>query len=112
MFIQTVNIAGLPLAPNEVTQILDEMTHAILLNQSLRAIKVIHGNGGVSRAASLKLAVRSWAEKNRIYFKGVIPGERYRPSNPTFLEMREACGEFTDPDLGIDNSGVTFIWVK
>ena len=111
MVFQTVNIACLPLTPAEVTQVLDEIATVIQTNHHCRAMKVIHGFGGISRDASLKKAVRTWAERNRKYLKGVIPGENYNGTNPTLLEMQKTCGEFSDPDLGEDNSGVTVIWV-
>jgi isopentenyl phosphate kinase len=112
MFIHTINIAHLPLVPNEVTQVLDEIVNVIRFNQKWRAMKVIHGNGGMSHTTALKIVVRNWADRNRKYFKGIIPGERYNQLNPTFLEMQKVCGSFADPDLGVDNSGVPLICMK
>jgi hypothetical protein len=112
MFIHTINIADLPLAPDEATHLLDEIVNVIRFNHKWRAMKVIHGNGGISHDTALKNVVRNWANRNKEYFKGVIPGEKYSPLNPTILEMQKVCGAFADPDLGVDNSGVTLIWVK
>ena len=112
MFIHTINIAQLPLAPNEAIQVLDEIVNVIRFNQKWRAMKIIHGYGGIDQRAALKNVVRNWADRNRGYFKGIIPGEKYNQLNPTLLEMQKACGAFADPDFGVDNSGVTLIWVK
>ena len=112
MFIHTINIADLPLAPDEATHVLDEIVNVIRFNHKWRAMKIIHGNGGMSHASTLKNVVRNWANRNRENFKGIIPGEKYSRFNPTILEMQKVCGTFTDSDLGVENSGVTLIWVK
>ncbi|MGD0038001.1 MAG: hypothetical protein ABSC53_12010, partial [Bacteroidota bacterium] len=107
-----INIADLPLTPDEATHVLDEIVNVIRFNHKWRAIKVIHGNGGMSHATALKNVVRNWANRNREYFKGVILGEKYSPLNPTILEMQKVCRTFADSDLSVENSGVTLIWVK
>jgi hypothetical protein len=112
MFIHTINIEHLPLAPDEATHVLDEIVNVIRFNQKWRAMKVIHGNGGRSPATALKNVVRKWADRNRSHFKGVVPGEKYNPLNPVILEMQKTCGTFADPDCGGENSGMTLIWVK
>ncbi|RPI02508.1 MAG: hypothetical protein EHM64_13875 [Ignavibacteriae bacterium] len=110
MFIHTLNIAQLLLAPNETTRLLDEMVNVIRFNQKWRAMKVVHGDGGSHQNSALKNVVRNWADRNKGYFKGIIPGETYTRLNPVLLEMQRVCGSFADADLG--NSGITVIWVK
>jgi hypothetical protein len=112
VFIHTVNIEHLPLTPDEVSQVLDEIVNVVRFNQRWRAMKVVHGNGGSHRPSTLKNIVRNWADRNKEYVKGIIPGENCSQVNRTFQEMQKACGTFADPDIEIENSGVTLIWVK
>mgnify|MGYP001177201101 FL=1 len=73
----------------------------------IKIIKVITGHG----SGLLREKVRQWCNEQKGRFKGVIYGENYSIFNKETNEMREACDNFDDNDLGRGNSAITYIWL-
>lgn len=112
MYIHTIDIAHPALAAEVAEEALNGAIGHIRSSQTLRTLKIIHGQGDSERPSVLKGIVQNWAYRNRKRFKAVIPGEEYGIFNPDTLEMRKACGQVSDADLDACNPGVTIIWVK
>jgi hypothetical protein len=112
MFIDTIDIAHPPMRSDDAEQFLEDKTRTIRSSKEWRVLKIIHGYGSQERPAVLKEVVRNWAYRNRSKFLAVIPGEEYDMFDAKTIEMRKACGQIPDRDLGTSNSGITLIWIK
>jgi hypothetical protein len=77
----------------------------------LRILKVIHGRGSGRDGGVIRREVRSWLHGSAPV-RAVIEGEHYEIFDPDTQEMRAACGQHHDPDLGRHNSGITVVWVS
>lgn len=77
----------------------------------LRILKVIHGRGSGRDGGVIRREVRGWLH-GRAPVRAVIDGEHYEIFDPDTQEMRAACGQHHDPDLGRHNSGITVVWVS
>jgi hypothetical protein len=78
-----------------------------IFNGKTRAIKIIHGHG----TGALKRGVREWCEDQSGRFQAVIFGEDYALFHEDSAAMRADCGSPYDPDLGRQNSAITYIWL-
>jgi len=79
--------------------------------QSQRVIKIIHGHGSSGRGGSTKTVVRNWLFSHRSRFRGVVDGEKYDLLNPDVQGLRNELGDYSDPDLGNQNPGITIVWL-
>jgi len=112
MHVDTIDIAHPPLKSNDAEQMLENELQSARLSKEGRVLKVIHGYGSQERPGVLKDVVRNWAYRNRAKLLAVIPGEDYHMFDPKTIEMRKACGQMFDSDLGANNPGITLIWIK
>jgi len=93
---------------DQALSILETEVSKALYTGKVRVIKVIHGHG----RGTLRKAVRDWCRDQTGRFRAVIYGEDYELFHPESLEMRAACGQPRDPDLGRRNRAVTYIWLS
>ena len=112
MVVRTIDIAHPPLRSDDVEQIMENELQSARLSKERRMLKVIHGYGSQERPGVLKEVVRNWTYRNRAKLLAVIPGEEYHIFAAKTIEMRKACGQMSDPDLGASNPGITLIWIK
>jgi hypothetical protein len=112
MYIRTIDIAHPPLTPAIAEKVLDEEAGLVLSTQPWRVLKIIHGHGTDQRPSVLKQIVYNWAHQNRKRLRALIPGENYSIHDSQTQEMRKYCGQVTDADLDVSNSGITLIWIK
>ncbi len=112
MYVRTIDIAHPPLKSDDAEQILENELRSARLSKEGRVLKVIHGYGSQERPGVLKGVVRNWTYRNRAKLLAVIPGEEYQMFDAKTIEIRKACGQMFDPDLGMSNSGITLIWIK
>jgi hypothetical protein len=112
MFIRTIDIAHPPMSSDDAEQLLDDEIRNVRSSKEWRVLKVIHGSGNQARPAVLKEVVRNWAYRNRTKLLAMIAGEEYDMFDAKTVEMRKACGQIPDQDLGTSNSGITVIWIK
>ncbi len=107
-----IDVGHPPRPPQQVENELAEALARVRNSSSLRAVKVVHGYGSHGRGGSTKETVRNWAFQFRRRFRAVINGEDYGIFDDDTQEMRQACGQIDDADLGTGNPGITLIWVK
>jgi hypothetical protein len=107
-----IDVGHPPRSPQQVENALAEAVATVRNSSTLRAIKVIHGYGSHGRGGSTKETVRNWAFQFRQRFRAVINGEDYDIFDDDTQEMRQACGQTSDSELGMGNAGMTLIWVK
>jgi hypothetical protein len=112
MVVRTIDIAHPPLRSDDAEQIIENELQSARLSKERRMLKVIHGYGSRERPGVLKEIVRNWTYRNRAKLLAVIPGEEYHIFDAKTIEMRKACGQMPDPDLGASNPGITLIWIK
>ena len=112
MVVRTIDIAHPPLRSDDVEHIMENELQSARLSKERRMLKVIHGYGSQERPGVLKEVVRNWTYRNRAKLLAVIPGEEYHIFDAKTIEMRKACGQMSDPDLGASNPGITLIWIK
>lgn len=82
------------------------------MSRTVHVVKIIRGHGKSGKGGLLKQVVLDWAYRNRKRIRAVIPGEQYGVFDERTLEMRTACGQTADPDLGRGNPGIAAMWVK
>ncbi len=108
----TIDVAHPPRHPARVEEALMD-AYATVRNSSVyRIIKVIHGYGSSGRGGSTRDVVRNWAFRMGDRFREVIPGEEYSLFHAKTQKLRASVGDYIDPDLGAENKGVTYVWVK
>jgi hypothetical protein len=112
MVVRTIDIAHPPLKSDDAEQLLESELRSARLSKERCVLKVIHGYGSQERPGVLKEVVRNWTYQNRAKLLAVIPGEEFTMFNANTIEMRKACGQMSDPDLGASNPGITLIWIK
>ena len=112
MDVRTIDIAHPPLKSDDAEQMLENELRSAHLSKERCVLKVIHGYGSQERPGVLKEVVRNWTYRNRAKLLAVIPGEEYHIFDAKTIEMRKACGQISDPDLGASNPGITLIWMK
>jgi hypothetical protein len=112
MVVHTIDIAHPPLKSDDAEQLLENKLQDARLSKERRVLKVIHGYGSLERPGVLKEVVRNWAYRNRAKLLAVIPGEEYTMFDLKTIEMRKSCGQMFDPDLGVNNPGITLIWIR
>lgn len=111
-YLLVLDVGHPPRSPKQVEDELEAAFAKVRNSSTLRALKVIHGYGSHGRGGSTRETVRNWAFQFRRRFRAVINGEAYDIFNDEVQEMRAACGQLDDNDLGIGNTGITLIWVK
>jgi hypothetical protein len=92
-------------ADRALTELEAEVSQALFAG-NITAVKIIHGHG----TGALRKAVRTWCQDQYGRFRAVIPGEEYDLFHKDTIDMRQACGQPNDPDLGRKNRAVTYIW--
>lgn len=92
-------------ADRALTELEAEVSQALFMG-NITAVKIIHGHG----TGALRQAVRTWCQDQYGRFRAVIPGEEYDLFHKDTIDMRQACGQPDDPDLGRKNRAVTYIW--
>jgi hypothetical protein len=112
MDVRTIDIAHPPLKSDDAEQLLENKLRGARLSKERCVLKVIHGYGSDERPGVLKEVVRNWTYRNRKKLLAIIPGEDYNIFDAKTIEMRKACGQIIDPDLGASNPGITLIWIK
>jgi len=112
MDVHTIDIAHPPLKSDDAEQMLEHELRSARLSKDRYVLKVIHGYGSDERPGVLKEVVRNWTYRNRAKLLAVISGEEYHIFDVKTIEMRKACGQMFDPDLGASNPGITLIWIK
>jgi hypothetical protein len=112
MNVHTIDIAHPPLKSDDAEQLLENRLRSASLSKNRCVLKVIHGYGSSEKPGVLKEFVRNWTYRNRAKLLAVIPGEEYNMFDAKTIEMRKACGQIIDPDLGAYNPGITIIWIK
>ena len=110
--ILVLDVAHPPRRPDEVEDQLLDGWSQVRNSSSYRILKIIHGYGKSGTGGGTKQVVRNWAFQNRGRMKSVINGEEYSLYDATTQEMRKLVGEYSDPDLGALNPGITIVWVK
>jgi hypothetical protein len=111
MYVRTIDIAHPPLTSEAAEELLDHEMSQIRYTRAWRVLKVIHGYGSGGGRSVLKDVVRNWSYRNREHLLAVIPGEQYDIFDTKTIEMRKACGQVSDPDLGARNLGITLMWI-
>jgi hypothetical protein len=111
-YLFVIDVGHPPRAPQQVENELAEALAKVRNSPILRVIKVVHGYGSHGRGGSTKETVRNWAFQFRRRWRAVINGEDYNIFDDDTQEMRQACGQIDDADLGIGNPGITLVWVK
>ena len=107
-----IDVAHPPRRPGDVE---DELLHALSQvrnSGSLRILKIVHGYGKSGKGGGTREVVRNWAFQNRARLKSIINGEEYGLYDASTQELRKDAGEYSDPDLGAMNPGITIVWVK
>lgn len=112
MYTYTVDIAHPPISSGDAENFLDEALRMIQSSSSLRVLKIIHGKGSDERPARLKETVKNWTYRNRSRIRAVIDGEEYDVFHADVQNLRSACGNEADADLGAANAGMTIVWIK
>jgi hypothetical protein len=112
VYIRTIDIAHPPLLSGAAEKLLDDELRNVRSTKEWRVLKVIHGYGSHERPGVLKEVVRNWTYRHRAKLLAVIPGEEYQMFDAKTIEMRKACGQMHDPDLGVCNLGITLIWIR
>ncbi len=103
----TIDIGHPPRKPDQVERELHDAIEKVRNSPTSRIVKVVHGNGAATRTT-----VRNWAYRTRQSIRATISGENYGFFDTTTQKMRSECGQYSDPDLGNGNRGITIIWVK
>ncbi len=112
-YIKVIDIAHPPLNVDDIERLLDQELMEIRNSKNFRALKVIHGYGSTSGGYSVsKEVVKNWCFRNRSRIIAIIPGETYSIYDHHTQEMRKKCGQIKDIDLGMENKGITIIWIK
>jgi len=112
MYIHTIDIAHPPLTANAAETVLNDEWQRVRSTKDYHALKIVHGYGSPERPGILKEVVHNWTYRNRSKLLAVIPGEEYNMFNTSTIEMRKACGQIHDSDLGVSNPGITIVWIK
>jgi len=112
MYTHTIDIAHPPMFSDDAEIFLDDTLRMIRSSSSLRVLKIIHGKGTEEHPARLKEIVKNWAYRNHSRIRAVITGEEYDLFNADVQDLRSACGQEVDSDLGAANAGITIIWIK
>lgn len=107
-----IDVAHPPRKPHHVESTLTDLLSQVRGSRQYRALKVIHGYGSHGRGGATRETVRNWAFNHRRHFKAIIEGENYDMFDDATQDMRSACGQFDDDDLGVSNPGITILWVK
>jgi hypothetical protein len=102
-----IDIGHPPRKPDLVERELQDAIEKVRNSPTSRIVKVVHGNGAATRTT-----VRNWAYRTRQSIRATISGENYNLFDTATQEMRSECGQYSDPDLGRGNKGITIIWVK
>jgi hypothetical protein len=103
----TIDVGHPPRKPEKVEREIYNAIEEVRKSSKLRIIKVVHGNGSATRTT-----VRNWAYRNGRLLRAAIPGENYDLFDASTQELRSECGQYSDPDIGRDNKGITILWVK
>lgn len=107
-----IDVAHPPRPPVEVEGALLDAWSTVRNSGGLRVLKIIHGRGSSGKGGSTRTVVRNWLFRNRSRFKGVFEGEAYTVFDAQVMSMRDAAGQFPDPDLGAGNAGITVVWIR
>lgn len=108
----TIDVAHPPRHPDAVERELRETLQKSRNSPSIRVLKVIHGYGSTGRGGTTRETVRNWGYVNRGRIRGVIHGEDYGLTDAETVDLRQAVGDFPDPDLGAQNGGITVFWIR
>ena len=92
---------------DEALSELEAKVSECIFQGKIRSIKIIHGHG----SGALQKGVRDWCKSYDGRFQGVIYGEDYDLFNPLAAAMRADSRAPSDPDIGRNNSAVTYIWL-
>lgn len=109
--LHTIDIAHPPRPAEIVEEELEEAWHLVRRSRQLRLLKIVHGYGSTGRGGTTRTVVRNWAFAHRRHFRAVIEGERYSLFDEDTQAVRQALGDYNDPDLGGGNPGLTILWV-
>lgn len=107
-----LDVAHPPLRADTLDAVLDDAWGTVRNSPTLRILKVVHGYGSTGKGGTIRESTRNWAYRHRARFSAVIPGEAFSLFDETTRAMRDACGQFEDPDLHAANPGMTIVWVK
>jgi hypothetical protein len=108
----TIDLAHPPRQPAAVEAELLEAWKEVRNSGTYRVLKVIHGYGSSGTGGTTRTTVRNWAYAHRKRFRGVIQGEQFNLLDPGTQALRREIGDFGDPDLFNENSGITVIWIR
>jgi len=106
-----IDVAHPSRTPEAVEQELLDALDEVRSSRVFRLIKIIHGYGSSGRGGTTKAIVQNWLFRRRRAVRGVLPGESYGILDPATQVMRAEVGQYSDPDLGSANAGITLVWV-
>ena len=104
---QIIDIGHMGFTIDEALSELEVRVSECIVQGTIRSIKIIHGHG----SGALQKGVRDWCKSYDGRFQGVIYGEDYDLFNPLAAAMRADSRSPSDPDLGRNNSAVTYLWL-
>jgi hypothetical protein len=108
----TIDVAHPGRRAEEVETALLDAWEDVRNSPTLRVLKIIHGYGSGGKGGATREVVRNWAFRRQGRFRSVLYGEQYGLHDPATMELRREIGQYPDPDLTMQNPGVTIIWVK
>lgn len=94
-------------SPDKAISILETEVSQTMFGGNIRAIKIIHGHG----TGTLRKVVREWCSEQEGRFQAVIYGEDHDLFNHDSANMRSDTGHPHDPDIGMRNRAVTYLWL-
>lgn len=106
-----IDVAHPPRPQQAVEEELQQALRRVRSSRVVRVMKIVHGYGASGKGGVTKSVVQNWLYRRRGFLRTIIPGESYDVLEPDTQAMRKDVGQFSDPDLGAANRGITVVWV-